>query len=413
MPLGNFTRRKFIITSGTTFAGMSIASHRGFANTSPLQPKIDDFIKAKMGVHHIPGLAAAIIKNGNIIWSKGYGWANIKQQVEMSPMATVQNIASVSKTVTATAVMQLWEQSKFQLDDDINAYLPFVVRNPSYPDEPVTFQQLLTHRSSIKDGSAYGKSYACGDPTTSLESWLREYFTPGGTFYSRTENFHLWRPGEQRFVPSHPRNYSNVGFGMLGYLVEILSGKTFPRYCRDNIFAPLGMEHTAWYLAEMDTSKHAVPYKYVPDGKIGGELLRQDGVLEGSLQQGGYLPHCLYSFTNYPDGLLRTSVNQLARFLMIYMHRGLYGKSRILKESTISHMLRPHVDSAKYQGLCWISMQLDTGELVWGHYGRDPGVGASIFFRPTDRVGVIVFMNSFGVGLEDIVTRLFHESTRL
>jgi len=372
---------------------------------------MDDFINAKMETHHIPGLAAAIIKNGKIVWSKGYGWANINQQIVMSPMETVQNIGSVSKTVTATAVMQLWEQNKFQLDDDINAYLPFAVRNPSYPDEPVTFQQLLTHRSSIKDGPTYGKSYSCGDPTVSLESWLREYFTPGGIFYSRTENFHLWKPGEQKFVPRHPRNYSNVGFGVLGYLVETLSGKSFSSYCRDNIFAPLGLEHTAWYLAEMDTSKHAVPYKYVTDGKISEKLLRRGGLVEGNLQRGGYLPYCLYSFTNYPDGLLRTSVHQLARFLMVYMHQGSYEKSRVLKESTIKHMLRSHVDSAKHQGLCWISMPLDTGELVWGHGGRDPGVGASMFYRPTDQVGVIVFMNSFGVSLEDIVTRLFHEST--
>jgi CubicO group peptidase (beta-lactamase class C family) len=412
MPLRNISRRKFLISCATTIAGMSIDTHSAYAATSTFQPRIDDFMNAEMGAHHIPGLAAAIIKNGKIAWSKGYGWANIKQQLAMSPLETVQNIASVSKTVTATAVMQLWEQNKFQLDDDINAYLPFTVRNPSYPDEPITFQQLLTHRSSIKDGSAYGKSYTCGDPTVSLESWLREYFTPGGTFYDRAENFHLWRPGEQKFVPRHPRNYSNVGFGVLGYLVETLSGKTFSSYCRDNIFAPLDLENTAWYLTEMDISKHAVPYRYVADGEIGGKLLRQGGSIEGNLQQGGYLPHCLYSFTNYPDGLLRTSVNQLARFLMVYMNQGSYGKNRILQESTITQMLRLHVDSDKHQGLCWISRQLDTGELVWGHNGSDPGVGASMFFRPADRVGVIVFMNTSGVDLEDIVSRLFQESTR-
>jgi hypothetical protein len=76
--------------------------------------------------------------------------------------------------------MQLWEKGKFELDDDINQYLPFPVRNPSHPDSPISFRSLLTHRSSIADSPAYGSSYACGDPGVSLETWIKEYFTPDG-----------------------------------------------------------------------------------------------------------------------------------------------------------------------------------------------------------------------------------------
>jgi len=128
---------------------------------------LDTFIKEVMEKSHLPGLSACIVRNSNIIWSKGYGWADIENKISMTP-DTVQNIASVSKTVTATAVMQLWEKGLFTLDDDVNGYLPFKAQNPRFPDVEITFRQLLTHRSSIKDGPAYEQSYAPGDPQISL-----------------------------------------------------------------------------------------------------------------------------------------------------------------------------------------------------------------------------------------------------
>ena len=214
---------------------------------------LDDFIEAERRAQRIPGLAACIVKSGRVVWSKGYGWANIKKRVPMDPDVTVQNIGSISKTVVATAVMQLWEKGKFQLDDDVNERLPFAVRSPSHPDTPITYRLLLTHRSGIADSLAYRSSYACGDPSLPLEAWLKAYFTPGGRYYEKGANFHPWKPGEKH-------DYSNVGFGLLGYLVERVSGESFPHYTRKNIFEPLGMKRTGWLLSEIDVAAHAVPY---------------------------------------------------------------------------------------------------------------------------------------------------------
>ena len=114
----------------------------------------------------------------------------------------MQNIGSISKTVVATAVMQLWEKGKFQLDDDVNERLPFAVRSPSHPDTPITYRLLLTHRSGIADSPAYGSSYACGDPSLPLEAWLKAYLTPGGRYYEKEANFHPWKPGEKHTIPT-------------------------------------------------------------------------------------------------------------------------------------------------------------------------------------------------------------------
>jgi len=353
----------------------------------------------------IPGLAACIVKKNRLLWSKGYGWANIEKKIPMSP-DSVMNIGSISKTFTATAIMQLWEKGEFQLDDDVNDYLNFAVKNPRYPNEAITFRQLLTHRSSIKDGSAYGKSYACGDPTITLGTWLKEYITPGGAFYSKEENFHIWKPGERGTLPSRPRSYTNVGFGLLGYLVEVLSGMTFSDYTKINIFEPLNMKETSWFLSDLDISKHAVPYAYVSDGKLRTRVLQEEGMKEKAYSKEGFIPNCLYSFPNYPDGLVRTSVNQLARFLMAYINNGVYRNKRILNGDTIQNMLSDHHFG---RGLCWSKSELDSGNAVWGHGGGDPGINTDMRFRPSDGVGVIVFANTGGNRVSAIRERLFQQ----
>jgi len=111
---------------------------------------LDSFIVAKMSQYHIPGLAASIVKEGDIYWTCAYGFANIEDSIEVTD-TTLFMLASVSKTVTGVALMQLWEAGLFQLDNDINNYLPFEVHNPNFPDSVITFRMLLTHTSSIND----------------------------------------------------------------------------------------------------------------------------------------------------------------------------------------------------------------------------------------------------------------------
>ena len=398
------TRREFLKISTIAGSGLIFSCKR-----LPQLNELEDFINDKMKTIPIPGLSACTVKKNRLIWSKGYGWANIKKKIPMSP-DSVMNIGSVSKTFTATAIMQLWERGEFQLDDDINNYLPFEVKNPLFPNDAITFRQLLTHRSSIKDGSAYGESYACGDPIIPLGTWLKEYFTPGGAYYNKEENFHIWKPGERGPIPSRTRSYTNVGFGLLGYLVETISETSFGDYTRTNIFEPLGMKETSWYLADLDTSKHAVPYTYVSDGKPRGRVLQEGGMTGGIVEKERFLPNCLYSFPNIPDGLVRTSVHQLARFLMAYINNGSYKDRQILQEDTVRLMLS---DDHFGRGLCWSTGKLSNGDLAWGHSGGDPGINTIMQFRPSDGVGVIVFANTGGARLNDIKERIFQEVANL
>jgi CubicO group peptidase (beta-lactamase class C family) len=389
------------------------------------QDPLDEFFKEKLNSTPLAGVAACIIKDGKVVWSKGYGWADIEKKIPMSP-DKVQNIGSISKTFTATAVMQLWEKGFFKLDDDVNDYLPFAIKHPRYPEETITFRQLLSHRSAIKDGPAYDESYACGDPTISLETWVKEYLTPGGQYYDEKENFHSWKPGEEGEIPAEPRAYTNVGFGLLGYLVERISGEQFDEYTKAHIFEPLAMHESAWFIRDINIENHSIPYTYIPES-----FKPDEGMIVASLpvaypkrilltlldkdspmKKGSFCPHCLYSFPNYPDGLVRTSLNQQARYLTAYINNGIYEGRRILKDETVKLMLS---DQHFGRGLCWNSYDFDKKGKLWGHGGNDPGVNTLMLFRETDKVGVIVFTNTNLVRttLFEIVKRLLEEADRL
>jgi CubicO group peptidase (beta-lactamase class C family) len=401
-----YTRRLFLAAAGRCAGPLLLggASLRAEVRKDGL----DAFIEGERQAQRIPGLAACIVKSGRVVWSRGYGWANIGNRVPMDPDLTVQNVGSISKTVVATAVMQLWEKGKFQLDDDVNERLPFAVRSPSHPDTPITYRLLLAHRSGIADSLAYRSSYACGDPCLPLEEWLKAYFTPGGRYYEKKANYHAWKPGEKH-------EYSNVGFGLLGYLVERVSGESFSRHTRKYIFEPLGMKRTGWHLSEIDVAAHAVPYAPATDGEE-QEAYRKFGLLAGEAirdqASGEHRPLCLYSFPNYPDGSLRTSVNQLARLLLAYINDGSYGDVRLLAADTVRLMLTPQAATTPQQGLCWAT-ELRDGRRHWGHNGSDPGVRTTMSFRPSDGVGAIVFVNRAGVNVSRINERLFQESARI
>ena len=145
---------------------------------------LDTYVRRGMNTRHIPGVAGCIVRGDDIVRELSYGYADLSKKTPMG-LDTLQNIASISKTFTATALMQLWEKGAFRLDDDVNAVLPFEVRG----DAVITYRQLLTHTSSIADGTSYARHYGCGDPKIPLGTWLEEYFTPGGRFYDAARQF--------------------------------------------------------------------------------------------------------------------------------------------------------------------------------------------------------------------------------
>jgi len=373
------------------------------ASAQSAYDSVDIAVKKFMNDQNIPGFAAGIVKNGKLTWSKGYGQADIAHNKAMS-IDGIMNIGSVSKTFTTTAAMQLWEKGLIDLDADVNTYLDFKIRNPKYPDKPITIFQILTHTSSIIDGKAYSESYACGDPGLSLNDWIHGALTPGGTFYNDGNSFGDWAPGDKR-------TYSNVAFGLLGLIVEKVAKQPFNLYCREHIFQPLGMKHTGWMLSEVDTGNYIRPYAYITEGNR-KEYMTYARLFpnETAFKVGTFIPVCLYSFPNYPDGLVRTSVREISFYLAALLNGGELNGKRILKQATIEKMFSPQLKDYTAQGLTWRTSEFETpyGKVkLWGHSGLDPGIQTFLFFNPANKTGVITFQNNPADGIQAIVGKIY------
>ncbi len=331
---------------------------------------LDSMITSIMQISHIPGLAALIVKNDSIVWSSNYGYANVapNRPVEDS---TLFLMASISKTFMVTAIMQLWEDGLFNLDDNINDYLQpdFQVFNPNHPNDTITFKMIMTHTSSIYDNwGILGPLCTCGDSPIPLDSFFVNYFTPGGIYYS-PDNFLGYSPNANEY------HYTNAGSCILAYIVEKLSGVPFDQYCRDNIFNPLNITEASWFLEGLNTNNVATPYEWA----------------------GQYIGLCHSGWPLYPISHLRINKLELNKFLSTYMNWGTYNGTTILDSTTVSIMLSDqmgHPDpSGDYQGLIWYKTQFD-GRWLWGHTGGWDGCSTAMFFVPEEDWGVILFHNS-------------------
>ena len=407
MLTGKVTRRRLLRTAAMSGAALSL--HTRWLVGAEEEPKPGDpgdFIRGVMQRNHLAGVSVCVVDQSKVLWSEAYGHSNIAANRSMTT-DTIQNIGSVSKTFTATAVLQLWEAGRLDLDSDVSQHFPFPVRHPMHHNVPITARHLLTHTASIKDSQAYELSYRCGDPQVPLGDWLASYFTPGALHYKEKANFLSEAPGTRH-------EYCNVAFGLLGYLVETISKQPFADYCHEHIFRRLDMPNTGWHLSKVDVSSHAVPYTYVENGQQRGDRVRSTPAPKDEPET-GLLPNCLYSFPNYPDGLVRTSISQFAHFLSAYLSPGQFRGTRILRAETVQAALSkqtkvsPGDPEEHEQGLAWVSFAAGEGRRVWGHSGGDPGISTLAVMDPERNLGVAVFANTAMPGVSEITRRLFAE----
>jgi CubicO group peptidase (beta-lactamase class C family) len=334
------------------------------APPAPVPPNaaLDEIVRGQLDRTRSPGLAAAIVKGGELKWANGFGLANIADQRPVT-VDTLFLLASTAKTITAAAVMQLVERGVLSLDAPIDG-LPFAVQNPTPQTKPVTVRTLLTHTSSILDPDV--DLYRPGDTQISLERYLRGSLVPGGEFFGPSS----WAPHE----PGARYAYSNTGVTLLGYLVEVRGGGSFESYTRTHLFEPLGMRETAWRLSDLDPSHIAMPYEGKP---------------------GAYAELGLYGYPDYPAGLLRTSVRQLATFLRMFINGGELDGVRILAPETVASMMKVEVPASGNdpdQGLIWYYEQHGSRRVLL-HDGQDPGAYTIMGFDPQTKVGAIVLSN--------------------
>jgi CubicO group peptidase (beta-lactamase class C family) len=362
-PAGHVRRRDVLIAGAVGAGTLLVDPLRTLAG----QPAgLDHAVRELMSAGRLPGLSAAVVRGSEVVWSRAWGLANIAAGRRVTP-DTLFMLASVSKTVIATAVLQAMEENLFELDTDVNDVLPFSVRNPVHPGVPITVRELLTHTSSIRDNwNLLIDSYVAGDAAMELGRFLRRYLAPGGADLA-PNNYYAFGPGRSY-------RYANVGASLAAYLVEAASGIGFDTWCERRIFAPLGMDRAGWHLAGLPRRDVAIPY-----GWAGAKNT--------------YVPYGQYGYPDYPDGALRTTASQLARHLAMVMNGGSWHGHRLLSAATVRELRRDQIpDLEPDQGLIWFGLQR-AGRSLFGHDGGDDGVATVCFFDPEADVGVVALAN--------------------
>lgn len=334
--------------------------------------ELETKIKDTMEEDHIAALSVLIFNKDQIKYENYFGMSDINQNRNLTE-DHVFLLASVSKAITATALLQLYDQGKFQLEDNINDYLSFAVNVPNQTTK-ITFKMLLTHTSGIQDGAALDGQYYYGqDSPTSLSTFLEDYLVPGGQYYDAADNF-------ANFEPGTAYEYSNTGNALIAVLIEEITGLGFNAYCKQNIFTPLGMTNTFWRLDEI-TQPIVQPYDYV----------------NGQQVEIGH-----YTFTDYPNGGLRSNARDLFRFASALVQNGTYNNYQLLKSTTVEAMLTPQIPSLDSKvGLHLF--ELDTENTLWGHDGGEKGVSTIMVFNATTQVGALIFTNSGDADLDQII----------
>lgn len=386
----DFNRRSFLTLAASAAFLPAVARARD-AELTGWDKDFNAFLAGGMSKTNTPGLAVAIIRKGQTLLARGHGLADIASGRPVTA-DTAFHVASVSKTVTGTAMMLLFQDGRFGLDEPINKYLDFQVLHPRSPATPITFRQLMTHSSGISD-EVYRKTEAFavkGDPALPLREFLVGYLAPGGKWYSAESCFGA--------APGTAWDYSDVGVALLGYLAERV-GTDLKTLTRTRLFEPLGMRTTSWTHAGLQPRAIATPY-------------------DASGREPVALPPTGYP--DWPAGLLRTSARDFARFLAVYTQRGTLDGHAYLKPETLKTLLTPSPfmaeskESGVRQALIWQLRDFADSHLA-SHSGGDPGASSVAAIDLDRQTAVLAFANASGHPevrhfLKEVIARLLERA---
>jgi CubicO group peptidase (beta-lactamase class C family) len=326
-------------------------------NAADLEAWVDGFMPYALEQTDVAGSVVVVVKDGKVLFQKGYGYSDLATRKPVDPAQTLFRPGSVSKLFTWTAVMQLVEQGKLDLDKDINTYLDFKI--PPYDGKPVTLRNVMTHTSGMEEvirGLIANNEKEIAPLDSTLKHWIpARIYEPGST-------------------PA----YSNYATALAGYIVQRVSGEPFETYVANHIFAPLKMQHSSF---SQPLEKHLQPlvskgYKTASDGK----------------------PQP-YEYINLaPAGSLASTGADMGNFMIAHLNNGAFGDARILGEATARQMHETGQDSIKPLNRMMLGFYETTvnGHRAIAHGGDTQWFHSDLQLFPDDGIGIYVSTNSAG-----------------
>ncbi len=325
--------------------------------SADIEAFLDGLMPLSLERDDIAGAVITIVKDGKVIFAKGYGYADVKSKKPVSPTDTLFRPGSISKLFTWTAVMQQVEQGKLDLDRDVNDYLDFKV--PAKFDKPITLRNIMTHSAGFSE--------------TAKDMWVSDpkKLTPLRTYVIDHMPARIFPPGT---TPA----YSNYATTLAGYIVQRVSGKPFDQYIADNIFKPLGMQHCTFDQPLPANLKDLMSCGY----KTASEPAKDYEYIQP-----------------WPAGSSAVSAMDMTHFMMAHLQNGQYNGAQILKPQTVQMM---HTRQALPAGDALNAMCLGfyeetrNGHRIIGHGGDTLYFHSDLHLMPDANLGFFVSYNSAG-----------------
>jgi CubicO group peptidase (beta-lactamase class C family) len=347
--------------------GICVAANGGPSNPAELEAFVDQLFARHLAASRAPGAVFVLVRNGRVMLAKGYGLANVEKRIPVVADRTLFRVASISKLITATAIMQLYERGQIDLHQDVNRYLRAFQLKGGFP-RAVTLADVLTHTAGF-DGESFG-----------IVARSEAQIVPLG------EHLAIWMP-PRVMPPGDTWSYSNYGFALAGYVVETTAGQLFPRYVEQNIFRPIGMTRSSFLLPPQLAPDLAMGYSQTPDG----------------LQ-----PRPYYSMNIGPAGALVTTAADMARFMIAHLHEGRYEDARILREETAREMHATHFrPSPDFDGMAFGFVESTRhGTRRLEHSGSIPGFSSLLRIIPAEDTGYFASANGETAFLPELFREL-------
>ena len=338
-----------------------IASHQTIAQAE----KAEAAIQQLMQTTPVVGLSVAVVKDNKIIYNHSFGYKDLEQKLPLQN-DHIFRIASISKSFTTTAIMQLVAKKQISLDQDVSELVGFKVRNPKFPSTVITLKMLLSHRSSINDSEGYFSLDAI-DPAKN-PNWEKSY---------------------NAYEPNKGYMYCNLNYNLAGSILEKITGVRFDQYIQQQILDPLGL-YGGYNVNALDSNLIAKIYEYKRDST------------KFTHSPSAYAPRT-EEINNYtmgrstpifsPTGGMKISAHDLATYMIMHSQLGKYKDGRMISKKLSQQMQAIISEEENYGMALETSTQLIPGKTMIGHTGVAYGLYSIMFFEPKEKIGFVVISN--------------------
>ena len=312
------------------------------------------------------GLSVVVVKKNEIVYRGHFGMQDIAKQTPLNDSALFR-IASISKSFSATAIMKLVEAKKVRLEDDFSKLVGFTIRNPNFPNIPITLKMVMSHTSSINDSQGYFNLDVINPDTN--PNWAKCYSN--------------YRPGTHY-------EYCNLNYNMVGATLERLTGERFDKSIKKAILNPLGI-YGGYFVNDLDSNRFATLYDY--DSVKATYVASPQAYAKPKAEK---INNYTLGYTTpifSPTGGMKISAADLAKYMTMHMNYGSYNAVKIIRKKSAKRLQRKISEEEGYGMAIRSANDLLPGKKLKGHTGSAYGLYSAMFFDPKEKFGFVVITN--------------------